>query len=488
MNLLRLNSFRLKIALLSATISGGLLVAVGILFWQLTYRMDLARVDREIRNLGTPQLERVVGGDHWVRFESALGFVAGTNAAPSFILWVKNDERVMHKSSHWPTEIDPESFPELVEYESPDGPKPGEPLPPPPRRSEQISPKNPALPRKLPHFYTRAGGGRTWRIGVMGTPYSTLIIGADLNEFTTGMQELRKAYLAAIPVVLLLVSAGAWLIASRALRPVTALTQTVEGITASGLDQRLTTHAHEAEFARLVTVFNEMMDRLEKSFNQANRFSADASHELKTPLTILQGELENALQKAPDGSEQQRFYSTLLEEIQRLKSITQKLLFLSQADSGMLNLDLHRIDLGCLVEAILEDAQILAAGLIIESKTAGGVMIHADADLLHQALQNLVNNAIKYNQAGGRIVIELERENGHAVIRVANTGVQIGETEQVKVFERFYRAEHSHSRNIDGVGLGLSLAQEIVRAHQGSLLLKSSTKNWTVFEIQIPLA
>ncbi|MBI3882563.1 MAG: HAMP domain-containing protein [Verrucomicrobia bacterium] len=483
---MKTNSFRLKLALLSAVISGGLLIAAGVAFWQLTYRMDLARIDRELRNLGNPQLERINGGDHWVRFEGALGFVAGTDRQPSFILWVKHEDRVLHKSKHWPAGIEPESFPELTAYEPPFVLEPGKPLPPPPRRNEPITPRNPELPRKEPQFSTHSADGRMWRVAVMGNPYMTLILGADLSEFMTGMTRLRNAYLAALPVVLLLVAAGAWLVASRALRPVTALTQTVEGITARGLDQRLTTRAHEAEFARLITVFNQMMDRLEKSFHQATRFSADASHELKTPLTILQGELEEALQSATSGSTEQARYAQLLEEIQRLKAITHKLLLLSLADSGRLKLELQPLNLTEAVEEVLEDAGILAGELALEKSLQSGVRIGADADLLQQVLQNLAVNAIKYNRPGGRLRFELTADATHATLRVGNTGPGIAEADRVKVFERFFRGDPSRNRAVTGIGLGLSLAREIVRAHHGDLVLESSAQDWTVFAVRLP--
>jgi two-component system heavy metal sensor histidine kinase CusS len=479
------NSFRLKIALFSALITGGLLIAAGIAFWQLTYSMDLARIDREIRNLGTPNLERVFGGDHWVRFESSLGFVSGTNTNPSFILWVKNDNRIAHKSAHWPPEIEPEAFPAPSKYENGNAPAPGQPPPPPPRREEQISPRNPALPRMAPQFYTRDGGGRTWRIGVMGTPYSTLIIGADLKEFTSGMRQLRNAYLTALPVVLLLVAAGAWFIASRALRPVTALTQTVEGITAQGLSQRLPTGAHEIEFERLIGVFNQMMERLESSFHQATRFSADASHELKTPLTILQGEIESALQRAPAGSDQQRVFSGMLDEIQRLKSITHKLLLLSLADSGQLKLSLVPLNLSEAVTEICEDAAVLGPNLKLHQNITADLQVLADRDLLGQVLQNLTTNAIKYNFADGFVLFELKREHDQVVFRISNSGTPIPAGEQEKIFHRFYRGASSE-RKIEGVGLGLSLSREIARAHQGELRLEQSTPAGTAFVLTLP--
>ncbi len=483
---MKTNSFRLKIALLAALISGSLLIAAGVAFWQLTYRMDLARVDRELRNFGNPQLDRVNGGDHWVRFESALGLIAGPRKQPPFILWVKHENRVIHQSAHWPNAIKPESFPELTAYEPPFVLEPGKPLPTPPRRSEPISSRNPELPRKVPQFFTLASDGRNWRLAVMGNPYMTLVLGADLDEFMAGMTKLRNTYLAALPVVLLLVAAGAWLVASRALRPVNALTQTVEGITARGLDQRLTTRAHETEFARLITVFNQMMDRLEKSFHQATRFSADASHELKTPLAILQGELEEALQSAVSGSVEQRRYAQLLEEIQRLKAITHKLLLLSLADSGRLKLDLHPLNFTEAIEEVIEDAEILAGDLTLEKSLEPTVQINADADLLQQVLQNLAVNAIKYNRPGGRIRFELTKEANGALLRVGNTGAGVPAPDQEKVFERFYRADPSRNRQTEGIGLGLSLAREIVRAHHGELLLESSQDDWTSFALRLP--
>lgn len=482
------NSFRLKIALLSGAISGGLLIAAGMLFWQLTQRLDLARVDRELRNLGSSQLDRVNGGDHWVRFEGALGFVSGRERSGTFILWVKHGDRVLHQSPDWPAGLDPASFPELTAYEAPFHLAPGQEPPPPPRRAEPLSPTNPALPRKEPRFLTRQAGGRQWRVGVMGNPYLTLALAADLGEFSGSLAHLRRAYLTTLPVVLFLVAAGAWLLATRALRPVTALTHTVERITAKGLDQRIPAVAYDREMERLITVFNAMMDRLEKSFHQASRFSADASHELKTPLTIMQGEVEAALQHAPTGSEQQRVFSDLLEEIQRLKSITQKLLLLSQADAGQLQPVRQPIDFTGAVRELMEDTEILAGDLKLEANLQSGVRVQADADLLQQVLHNLASNAVKYNQPGGTIRFELTASATHATLRVHNTGPGLNAEDQGKLFERFHRGDPSRNRAVSGVGLGLSLSREIARAHGGELVLEQSSPAETTFSLRLPLA
>ena len=483
---MNLNSFRLKIALLSGLITGLLLIGSGFGLWRISYQLNLDHVDREIRNLGQANLDRVQGGEHWTRLEAALKFVAGNRDSSGFILWVKNYDKVVYQSPDWPAKLAPESFRESENYEGPNAPKPGQPLPPSPRRGEQISPQNPALPLKAPEFFTRDAGGKTWRIAVMGNPYVTLILAADLGEFNDRMATLRNTYLVALAVVLLLVAGSAWLVAKRALRPVAMLTQTVEQVTAQGLDQRIPTMTHEQEFNRLDTVFNEMLARLETSFQQATRFSADASHELKTPLARLQMELEQALENAPSDSPQQEIYSSLLDEISRLKAIVQKLLLLSLADAGHLQLQLQPVDLSAMLTNVVEDCQAQTEALKIESLISPGIQVNADADLLEQALQNLASNAVKYNHDGGVVQFELQLEADHVLIRVANTGSQIPTADRDRIFERFYRADPARSGRVEGTGLGLSLAREIVRAHGGDLSLETSDDDFTRFAINLP--
>jgi two-component system, OmpR family, heavy metal sensor histidine kinase CusS len=483
---MNLNSFRLKIALLSGLITGLLLMGSGFGLWRISYQFNLDHLDREIRNLGQANLDRVQGGDHWTRLEAALKFVAGNRTSSGYILWVKNYDQVIYQSPDWPSELAPESFSVSEKYEGPNAPKPGQPLPSPPRRGEQISAQNPALPLKSPEFFTRDAGGKTWRIAVMGNPYVTLIMAADMDDFKNRMATLRNTYLVALTFVLLLVAGSAWLVAKRALRPVALLTQTVEQVTAQGLDQRIPTMPHEQEFNRLVTVFNEMLARLETSFQQATRFSADASHELKTPLARLQMELEQALEDAPSDSPQQEIYGSLLDEISRLKAIVQKLLLLSLADAGHLQLQLQPVDLSTMLANVAEDCQAQAPKLKIESQIPPDIHVNADADLLEQALQNLASNAVKYNKDGGVVRFELLVEAVQVLIRVANTGAQIPTADRERIFERFYRVDIARSGRVEGTGLGLSLASEIIRAHGGELNLEISDNQFTVFAIKLP--
>jgi two-component system, OmpR family, heavy metal sensor histidine kinase CusS len=479
-------SFRLKIAAIAGLITAALLVGSGAFLWQLTYRFSLDRLDRELRNIGQQNLERVVGPEHWVRLENALQFVSGGADTPAYLLRVENHGRLAYQSPGWPAAFAPETFPELDAYEGPGGPRPGEPPPPPPRQGEEISRRNPALPRKMPQFLTRTADGRTWRVGVMGTPYTTLLLAADFDAFNADMARLRNACLAGLPVVLLLVAGGAWFLAGRALRPVETLTRAVEGITARGLDQRLSVPGHDREFARLLSVFNAMMDRLEKSFHQATRFSADASHELRTPLARLQAELEEALQAAPAGSSQQAAFVSLLDEVHRLAGIVEKLLLLARADSGRLPLAREPVDLSQMLRSVVEDWQAEAPALTIASDIAPEVWVDADANLLEQALQNLAGNAVKYNREGGHVRVELQSTETQALVRIVNTGPGIAAEARARIFERFFRADASRGRT-SGSGLGLALAREIVRAHGGDIeLLPATDDGLTVFELRLP--
>lgn len=320
----------------------------------------------------------------------------------------------------------------------------------------------------------------------MGNAFNTLILGMNIEQFTSDMLQLRRAYLLGMFAALLLLGLAAWLLAQRALRPVAALTQTAEQITARGLDQRLTPMSSDQEFNRLITVFNAMMDRLEKSFQQAMHFSADASHELKTPLARLQVELEQALKNAPAGSLQQTTYSSLLDEIHRLKMIVQKLLLLALADAGQLRLNIETINLSEMIEGICEDMCVLAPHLKTEVNVEADVTVQADSLLLGQVLQNLASNSVKYNHDGGWIAIDLIVEHETIEIRISNSSQTIPEEDRERIFQRFHRGDSSRNGNIDGTGLGLSLSREIIRAHNGELDLLNPQDEFVTFRIKIP--
>jgi heavy metal sensor kinase len=339
---------------------------------------------------------------------------------------------------------------------------------------------------RMPVYATLNANGNAWRIAAMGSEQFTMIIGKNLAELHTELGRYRNAFLIAAPTALLLLFAAGLLLARQALQPVQIIAQTTGSITAQRLSQRVSYTSTAREFQHLIQVINGMLERLEQSFQQASRFSADAAHELKTPLTILQSQIEHALQTASDASPEQQTYTAWLEEVQRLKAIVRKLLLLAQADSGRLQMTLTRVNFSELVESAVDDIQIIAPQLSLRTEIAKDVSLEADADLLNQVLRNLTSNAVKFNENKGQIEMQLQQLSGVAALTVANTGQTIPPEDFERVFQRFYRADKSRGRQVDGVGLGLSLSREIARAHRGDLILQNTRPGWTEFVLTLP--
>jgi len=313
-------------------------------------------------------------------------------------------------------------------------------------------------------------------------------LGVNTALIDAQMHGVRNALLLAFPLSLGLIALGAWFFSDRALAPVRRLTTSIRGVTAQGLNRRLTDDAVDLEFAELLEVFNRMLERLERSFQQASRFSSDAAHELKTPLAILQGEIERAMASEQPGSPAQRQFAALLDEVRRLHGIVHKLLLLSRADAGRIALARTPFHLRDALADLAEDVQLLAPGMKIDMQIGPDVTLSGDADLLRQALQNLVANAVKYNSdpSKGWIRVRAARERAHVRIEVANSSPGIAPAHREKIFERFFRADPARGRGVDGLGLGLPLAREIARAHGGDLSLARSPPGEVAFVLALP--
>jgi two-component system, OmpR family, heavy metal sensor histidine kinase CusS len=257
-------------------------------------------------------------------------------------------------------------------------------------------------------------------------------------------------------------------------------------VTVKGLDRRVPIGTTDVEFVELIWVFNQMLERLERSFQQASRFSGDAAHELKTPLAILQGELERNMQQAEAGSPLQQNLTNLLDEVSRLNSIVRKLLLLSLADAGQINLHKVEVNLSQMLAVIVEDMELLAPDLKVQTDIHDGLWIWGDRDLLAQVLQNLIGNAIKYNLPNGWIRIQGWQEKTSVRITITNSSNDIPECDRDRLFDRFYRGDPARTRKVEGVGLGLSLSREIARAHHGELTLDLSPTGQTAFTLILP--
>ena len=256
-------------------------------------------------------------------------------------------------------------------------------------------------------------------------------------------------------------------------------------VSQQALDQRLPAADEDREFRELIDAYNTMLARLEASFQQASRFSADAAHELKTPLTILRGRIEQAISTSDNRAIQQDL-GTMLDEVGRLSAITRKLLLLSQADAGQLALHMTAFELNPLLETLIDDVQLQLSAQQLACKIEPGLRLRADSVLLNQLLNNLLSNAVRYSRADGWIRVGARRWMNGIEINVANQCQPVGHEQRQRFFERFYRGDAAHNRSIDGSGLGLSLAVEIARAHRGRLTLDDTAADEVSLRLWLP--
>jgi len=290
------------------------------------------------------------------------------------------------------------------------------------------------------------------------------------------------------PTALLLLAGGWWLL-RRSLAPIDSLTRAVERIHIHSLKEQLAVRGSGDELDRLAVVFNSMMARLEESFVQIREFTLHASHELKTPLTVMRAELETALREPQIPPAHRELFASQLEEIARLTRIVDSLALLAKADAGHLGLTLEPVQLDGLVRDSFDDAQMLAqaSGLKVELQACDEISVHGDRHRLKQMLINLTDNAIKYNQPQGRVTIALRRRADDAELTIANTSSGIPAEKLPYVFNRFYRGDAPHNSAVEGSGLGLSIAQSIVVAHGGTIQIGSVPNEITTVTVTLPL-
>jgi two-component system, OmpR family, heavy metal sensor histidine kinase CusS len=312
------------------------------------------------------------------------------------------------------------------------------------------------------------------------------VSGKQLTEAREEVQELAMAYLLALPFVAAVAAAGAWWMAGRLTDPLTRLADAAEGMDARTLHERLPGPRGADEISRLTRVLNSLFERLERSFVQASRFAADASHELCTPLAIMRGSIEEAIQADPSGRHAPLLVG-LLEENQRLAAIADKLLFLARADAGKLIAGSDNVNLSELTQDIADDFSILAEAkrVCLKNQIDSDVSVKGDKSLLRQLFLNLFDNAVNHNINGGWILTRLQREGSNAVFSISNSSEMIPVEMQTRIFERFFRTSDSRDRQSGGAGLGLSLCREIAFAHGGELKLVASDTNATIFRLSL---
>jgi signal transduction histidine kinase len=350
-----------------------------------------------------------------------------------------------------------------------------------------ISPNlsEPVLKDEIETFHTRNIAGRPVRIGVFRDEELTLHVGADLKDIEQLGWEIARSLVIVIPLVLLVIAAGSWWLGSIALTPIERIRRAAERITAERLDERIPSEGPADEIGGLIDVLNATFGRLQGSFEQAARFSADASHQLKTPIAILRAGIDEILNEPGLSNEHGERVADLLDQTRRLNSVAENLLLLSRADTGRLALRATEFDLRKVLEGSVEDARVLGAGrnLHIETNIPETLPMKGDREMISLTVQNLVENAVKYNRPGGKILVSAERHDHAVQICVANNGPEIPPARIPHVFERFYRARGDEQT--PGHGLGLSIARELARAHGGDLTLTNSQPDWTEFCLRL---
>lgn len=309
-------------------------------------------------------------------------------------------------------------------------------------------------------------------------------------SFTEG--DLFAPIIVTLPVIILLSSVIAWLVAGSALTPVERLISDLEAIQdGRSLHRRLPVESDENEIDRLSHTINAMMARLETSFAGLRRFTADASHELKTPLTVLRADIERVMSSPDVADDQLPPLEEALAETARMADLVESLLTLARADEGRFDIHRERIALDALVHDIAETATILGeeAGVNVVIERVDAQPFDGDPVRLRQLFLNLVTNAVKYTPRGGTVRIALEDRDDHAAFVVRDTGVGIAAADLPYIFDRFWRADRARSRASErgGVGLGLAIAQWIAHAHGGFIAVGSRLGRGSTFTVSLPV-
>lgn len=295
-----------------------------------------------------------------------------------------------------------------------------------------------------------------------------------------------------IPLTLILASGGGYFLASRALKAIDLISVTAEKISQSNLSQRIRVNeGREDEIGRLVKTLNSLLDRLENSFYRQKQFNADVSHELKTPISVIKAQIEEAIDSEKKlTSDQKNILLTIKKQIDQMNQLVSQMLLLAKVDGKNIKPDKEEFDLNVVVDAVIEEMNNLASekNISIKKEIREGqeFRMKADLSLITQLLLNLIDNALKYSKNSGKIKIILTKLDGFYRLNIIDNGIGIAEEDLDDIFKRFYRVDKSRSREYGGTGLGLSICSWIVKIHGGEINIKSSLKKGSNFEILLP--
>lgn len=309
----------------------------------------------------------------------------------------------------------------------------------------------------------------------------------SMTEYGQALGNLPILFGSALPLLAVLAALGGFRITRQAFRPVTQMAETARAIgTGSDLSQRIETDGRGDELNQLGDTMNEMLARLQASFEAERQFSSDVSHELRTPIAVIRSQCEFALSGQAGEEEKREAFEAVLKQSERMNSIVSQLLLLSRAENGKFVPEREPVELNVLCETVCEELEAMAAERQVElTWNTEELQITGDETLLIRMVNNLVSNAIRYNRPGGSAEVSLRKRGKYAVLTVRDTGIGIRREDLGQIFSRFYRADRS--RSSEGTGLGLSMAAWIARVHGGSIRAESVYGEGSVFTAELPI-
>lgn len=341
----------------------------------------------------------------------------------------------------------------------------------------------------------KLSGGNTLLIAALnfkssGNPDYQVEIGESLDPVETMLDHLFLQLALGLPLAVIIIAVGGYLLLRRALTPVEQIIRAAERITQHNLSERLPVAHTGDELERLSVSLNRMITRLDDAFQNSKRFVADASHDLRTPLTILHGELENFAEDARLDPELRDRAGSMLEEVVHLGKIVEQLFTLSQLDAGEAQTEWTRFDLAELAKTTTEQMNLLAEdkGISISCDAGKPTLVKGNRVRLKQVVVNLLDNAVKYTPEKGAIHLRVRGVNGHAVLEVEDNGIGIPPDALPHIFERFYRVDPARSADAESAGLGLSIVKSICAAHGAEVEAQSAVGGGSCFRVKLPLS
>jgi heavy metal sensor kinase len=364
-------------------------------------------------------------------------------------------------------------------------------------RSPRFEQSYPPLPRpEDAHvtFLTRNLDRMQYRIALqrvtMDGQTFDILAAVPTEPFDQALDNFRLIEQEILPLLVCLAALLGYWLSGRSLAPVNRIIETAEHIGVESMSRRLEVPSARDELRRLTQAINAMLDRIERSFQRITQFTADASHDLRTPVSIIRTSAELSLRRPRSAEDYRETLHKILQTSIETSELLENLLTLARADAGAAGLDIHPLDLGAHVRKAKERAEILSSEKNLElvlNVPAAPVWVRADALAIDRLLLILVDNAVKYTPVGGRCEIELARDAQHAEITVRDTGQGIAESDLGSIFERFTRADRARSRNIPGAGLGLAIARWITDMHGGTIAAQSKLGAGSAFQVRLPM-